>query len=140
LEQSAQIVAAHKRNNELDELERELGLDVLDEEVSATAAARSDRGASEAIESAMPVREAAGRSAQHSRTNSGAGGLGGGSGHGGQSGAGRGCVPSHWIVGLFTGSLPPAQAAMVLDWAILSGCPFAGADQTSQLPLNASPS
>jgi hypothetical protein len=117
-------VAAHKRNNELDELERELGLDVLDEEVSS--AARTDRGAAEAIESAMPVREAAGRSAQHSRTSSGISGLGG-SGHGGSHhGAARGCVPTHWIVGLFAGSLPPAQAAMVMDWAILSGCPFAG--------------
>ena len=37
-----------------------------------------------------------------------------------------GLVPTHWITGIFTGSLPPLQAAQVLDYAVLTNCNFAG--------------
>ena len=120
--QSAKNVAEHKRNSELDELERELGLDILGDTVSPSPAnsATEGRTAEAPIESALPAREAA----MHKR---GGGGSGGAGNHtSGVAMSGRGCLPTHWIVGLFTGSLPPTQSAMLLDWAVLSNCPYAG--------------
>jgi hypothetical protein len=134
------MAAAHKRNTELDDLERELGLDVLDDALAAATRGDSTDGP---IESALPARDrdrdrdreghhgghlgASGRStALHSRSNSGASLLSV-SGHGvGGTVSGRGCLPSHWILGIFSGSLPPAQAAWLLDWAILSDNQYAG--------------
>jgi hypothetical protein len=134
------MAAAHKRNTELDDLERELGLDVLDDALAAATRGDSTDGP---IESALPARDrdrdrdreghhgghlgASGRStALHSRSNSGASLLSV-SGHGvGSTVSGRGCLPSHWILGIFSGSLPPAQAAWLLDWAILSDNQYAG--------------
>jgi hypothetical protein len=40
--------------------------------------------------------------------------------------ASYGCVPSHWITGVFSGSLPPREAALILDWAILNNDKYAG--------------
>jgi len=125
--QSVSIAAVHKRNNELDELERELGLDVLDD--SMAAASGSAGMAGEHIESALPSREAARLNARHGRNNSN-----NNSAHGGSAGVfGKGCLPTHWIVGLFSGSVPPAQAAMLLDWAVLAETPFAGVYLTAAL-------
>lgn len=125
--QSARNAATQKRNIELDELERELGLDILDDmgHVPSSASTTSDGAGSNPgqvhnkepfIESALPNRDAG-----HGRHGSSSGNMSGG-------GAGRsGCVPTHWITGIFTGSLPPDQSALLLDWAIVNNSPFAGA-------------
>ena len=119
--QSVRNVATQKRNTELDELERELGLDILDDMPSTASHSNAEKpdgaGSNPAqgankdsfIESALPSRDAG-----HSRHNS----------SGSMSGAG--CVPTHWVTGIFTGSLPPEQSALLLDWAIVNNSPFAG--------------
>lgn len=38
-----------------------------------------------------------------------------------------GVIPSQWITAVFSGSVPPAQAAQILDYAVLTNCQFAGA-------------
>ena len=37
----------------------------------------------------------------------------------------QGLIPSHWIVSFFSGSLPPAQAATLIDWALFNNKRFA---------------
>lgn len=104
--QSARNASTQKRNTELDELEKELGLDVLDDLASTASPeiAGSNPTPVGSIESALPSREGK----HHS------------------SGSMSGCVPTHWITGIFTGSLPPEQSALLLDWAIVNNSPFAG--------------
>ena len=68
----------------------------------------------------------------------------GGSGHPGHSGQAQrvltaayggvvdeaaGCIPTHWITGMFAGSLPPAQAAVMMDWAIVNNSKYAGKEK-----------
>lgn len=129
--QSARNAATQKRNTELDELERELGLDILDDmgPVPSSTSSTSDGAGSNPnqvsnkepfIESALPSRESAG----HGRHGHSSGNMSGGGGGGGS--ARSGCVPTHWITGIFTGSLPPEQSALLLDWAIVNNSPFAG--------------
>lgn len=88
-----------KTSASLDELERELGLTSDDAMfgISSTWSASSGAGsASSTIESAKPQR-----------------GKGG-------------CVPIHWVCGIFTGSLPPEQACLLLDWTIIHQERYAG--------------
>lgn len=103
-----------KRNTELDELERELGLDLLDDNAHARsqslgspleAGATVWAAASAPIESARPTRRGADDASVH-------GALG--------------CIPTHWIAGLFTGSLPPSHAAHLVDWAVINRIKYAG--------------
>ena len=47
--------------------------------------------------------------------------------------AGGGCVPLHWICGLFAGSLPPEQSCTLLDWVLLNEDRFAGVYLTAAL-------
>jgi hypothetical protein len=41
-------------------------------------------------------------------------------------GSGEGCIPLHWICGMFTGCAPPEQAVLLLDWAIVNQERYAG--------------
>jgi len=38
----------------------------------------------------------------------------------------NGVIPTQWITVVFSGSVPPAQAAQILDYAVLTNCQFAG--------------
>ena len=98
--QAEKVAKTIKSGIDLDELEKELGLldsDNLDN-YAASWRGQGAHGGTEggAIESAPPSAE------------------------------GVGCIPTHWITAVFTGSLPPVQAASLLDWAILNGERYAG--------------
>jgi hypothetical protein len=82
----------------LDDLERELGLDVLSSDLPPLGSVSPLSSGGGVIQSAPPSR-------------------------GSQP---TGCIPTQWISGLFAGSLPPDQAAVLLDWAILNNERYAG--------------
>jgi hypothetical protein len=111
---AAIIAEQHKTSVELDNLERELGLD--------------DGGPSASVASESTWRSTAGDLLGDA--NGSTGGGGGAMESGVQSAvAGQrqsGCVPSQWILGFFSGSLPPAQACLLMDWAIIHNERFAG--------------
>lgn len=148
------MASIQKHNTDLDELERELGLDIIDEEEESAAAAIAGAtntrigGSSNVstintttsvIESAPPERNqtqqkqhtSSGTTASNNNSNNGhmksassplAAASSGATAATGHSGS----IPTHWITGIFTGSLPPSQSAMLLDWAIFNNCRYAG--------------
>jgi hypothetical protein len=85
-----------KNDFDLDELEKELGLD-NDQDFNST---WNNSNSKSLIESAPPS------AGKHNNA--------------------FGCIPTHWIVGCFTGAIPPSHSACLLDWAILNGERFAG--------------
>jgi hypothetical protein len=40
--------------------------------------------------------------------------------------AGKGVIPTHWIITFFAGSLPSSETAKLLDWSVFNGERFAG--------------
>lgn len=127
--QAISIAASQRGSCTLDELERELGLDVA---VTSTASTTStttnmievDNNTSYSnkattttiIESAPPPPN----SSSHSTYPNAATAIA-------VSAVTRtGCIPSHWILGIFSSSLPATESALVLDWAILNHQKYAG--------------
>ena len=108
---SSAISAASSQRGSLalDALERELGLGMAEGGVGVLQSVRDEPSISPVvssdgvvIQSAPPCSSSATDPASH------------------------GCVPSHWITGIFSGSLPPREAALILDWAILNNDKYAG--------------
>ena len=99
--------AFNKANSALDSLEKELGIDLgFDFESDAlgnTSHSSLSKSDDRSIASAPPK----------SATN-------------------NGMIHSHWLTTFFAGSLPAAQSAMLLDWALFNGERYAG---TSVPPL-----
>ncbi len=105
-----QSSTASKANLDLDAMERELGLSSgvsssagMDEPNSTWQSVPSTALRGGIIESAPPS-----------------------AGNGAGVYATAGCIPTRWIVGAFAGSLPSAQYALLLDWAILNNERYAG--------------
>lgn len=40
--------------------------------------------------------------------------------------AGKGVIPTHWIITFFAGSLPASETAKLLDWSVFNGERYAG--------------
>ena len=94
-----------KNRNDLEDLEREYGLEGGAEPTEVGEMERSTEGeAGGSIASASPSKA----------KNSSAGECF------------RGIVPLHWICGLFSASLPSDQAILLLDWAVVNQERFAG--------------
>lgn len=99
--------AFNKANSALDSLEKELGIDLgFDFESDALGNTSHSSLSKSDIASAPPK----------SATN-------------------NGMIHSHWLTTFFAGSLPAAQSAMLLDWALFNGERYAG---TSVPPLRSS--
>ncbi|KAJ1438566.1 hypothetical protein B484DRAFT_203572 [Ochromonadaceae sp. CCMP2298] len=114
-QQAVHLESAHRRNAELDALEMELGLDVLDSSPGMGQGGQGGnspgQGSVGGGDEAEPVIESAPPST-YTR---------------------MGCLPTHWITGLFCGSVPPAQGLLLLDWALVSRCRYAGVFLTAAL-------
>lgn len=100
--------SSQRGSSALDELERELGLGVVEAGGGVLRSVRDEPSSpvvssdGAVIQSAPPSSSSATDTASH------------------------GCVPSHWITGVFSGSLPPREAALILDWTILNNDKYAG--------------
>lgn len=109
--QNSKMSAFNKANSALDSLEKELGIDLgFDFESDAlgnTSHSSLSKSDDRSIASAPPK----------SATN-------------------NGMIHSHWLTTFFAGSLPAAQSAMLLDWALFNGERYAGT--SSPLPPLAS--
>lgn len=96
--QSSKISSIQKANSALDSLEKELGLDLgFDDFGLEDNSTGAGVGDERSIQSAPPK----------SATN-------------------NGMIHSHWMTVFFSGSVPAAQSAALLDWSILNGERFAG--------------
>lgn len=108
--QAAKMTSLIRGSTELDELERELGLDTLDETANAETPVSPIEGGSVkegVIESAPPSHQRAGAGEAREEELSG-------------------FIPTQWLIGLFAGSLPPSVAPRVLDWALVHREKYAG--------------
>eukprot|EP01038_Epipyxis_sp_PR26KG_P007641 gene7641-10401_t len=103
LQQESKISNNLRTNLELDELEKQYGVELGTTSPNSTTTDSLSNGTNEATQNNIISSAPPNRNQIES-----------------------GCIPTHWITGLFTGSVPPNHVVAMLDWAIINRERYAG--------------